>query len=99
MWQAIETAPKDGTAILIWQPGAGFGGDPRSQYMPPGALADGECTYYTNDPRLIHYDDARYAIGYWRPWGTWGNRNCASVEPTHWMPLPPPPEGLSDDHD
>jgi hypothetical protein len=74
-WQPIETAPKDGTPILIWQPDR----DPKPN--------DGYC------------DDHRYAIGYWRlahPGWTinatpWGNRNSASVNPTHWMPLPEPP--------
>lgn len=46
------------------------------------------------------YDDARYAIGYWRVdddetprGGSWGNRNSSEVSPTHWMPLPNPPNG------
>ncbi len=37
------------------------------------------------------YDDTRYSIGYWRPRGGWGNRNNYDVNPTHWMPLLPPP--------
>jgi hypothetical protein len=67
-WQPIETAPKDGSPILIWQPGQ----------------------EWFNKVNSTH-DDYRYAIGYWRPEGGWGNRNSAHVEPTHWMPLPPKP--------
>lgn len=85
-WRSIDSAPKDGTPILIFDPNR-----TRKDYMPIGALKEGECSYSSDDPRLLHYDDERYAIGYWRPWGGWGNRNCARVTPTHWQPLPLPP--------
>lgn len=85
-WQPIETAPKDGTAILIWQPDGA-----KNWYMPRESLPDGGI-YTLEDERLLWFDDGRYAIGYWRPWGGWGNRNSSTVEPTHWMPLPTPPE-------
>lgn len=86
VWQPIATAPKDGTPILIFQPDRS-----RCHHMPDGALGPNECLYRTDDPRLQWYDDNRWAIGYWRPWGGWGNRNSATVTPTHWMRLPLPP--------
>ena len=73
-WQPIETAPRDGTPILIFDP-------TKSSHDQ----IDG-----------LRFDDARYAIGYWRVWKEngewmWGNRNSAYNSPTHWMPLPDPP--------
>jgi hypothetical protein len=88
-WQPIETAPRDGSPILIYQPDYDVGGE-RAQHRTSlhwrvdasGSLVDGPG---------VPVDDHRYAIGYWRPWGGWGNRNSARVNPTHWMPLPPVP--------
>lgn len=81
-WQPIETAPKDGTPILIFDPTQGGPGD--AAWMVDGRSA----------PLL--FDDRRFAIGYWRVWKNggewmWGNRNSSRVSPTHWMPLPSPP--------
>lgn len=90
-WQPIETAPKDGTAIVIYEP-SGHYGRIQNTYMPESALKEGECTYFETDPRLLRFDDTRYAIGCWTPYGKWSNRNCADVNPTHWMPLPEPPK-------
>ena len=80
-WQPIETAPKDGRAILIYEP-TGRYGNLQSDYQAE-----------RNGPR-VKFDDYRFAIGYWRPYGSggWGNRNCSDVNPTHWMPLPEPPK-------
>ena len=92
VWQTIDSAPRDGTPILIFEPDAGWAGNPRESYMPQSALANKEYSYSRNDPRLQWYDDRRFSIGYWRPWGGWGNRNSAEVRPTHWTPLPSPPK-------
>ena len=88
IWQPIETAPKDGRAILIFEPNGHYG-SLRTSHMPRD-FAGG--VYYRDDPRLLHFDDLRYAVGYWRLYGGWGNRNCNDVNPTHWMPLPEPPK-------
>lgn len=62
-WQPIETAPKDGTAVLcFWT---------RSVYVDGRAYAIAQCHSGT----WVSVDDDE--VEYW--------------EPTHWMPLPPPP--------
>ena len=58
MWKPIETAPRNGTAILL-----------RSK---KGRIADGAWIAATNK------------VGWWA-WAYVGQ------EPTHWMPLPEPP--------
>ncbi len=76
-WQPIETAPKDGTLVLLWQknsfpgPGSAIIGSFRTDQNDE----DGEPLWLEND-----YDD----------WST-GYASTPS-HPTHWMPLPPPPE-------
>ena len=59
-WQPIETAPKDGTEVLLCEPLSGG-----YHFIVVGA--------------------------FWRQldWITGGGRQ---VDPTHWMPLPAPPE-------
>lgn len=83
-WQPIETAPKDGTPILIYQPDYEDGGELAWQRHTQHNNYDGE----DEATDTTSFDDQRYAIGYWRPWGGWGNRNSSHVNPTHWMPLP-----------
>ena len=81
-WQPIETAPRDGTPILIYQP----------DYEDGGPDMHRRHSDHWTETAVVPYDDNRYAIGYWRPWGGWGNRNHARPKPTHWMPLPPLPD-------
>jgi hypothetical protein len=82
-WRDIKTAPKDGRAILIYQPN-GHHFERRERHH--------EFDQNGRSVSFVEYDDNFFAIGYWRPWGGWGNRNQAEVHPTHWMPLPEPPQ-------
>ncbi len=61
-WQTIETAPKDGTRILVWR------------------------------PREDRDNPAHHGIDRWSDYSQswWNSRR--DQQPTHWMPLPPPPE-------
>lgn len=58
-WQPIETAPKDGTDILV-----GF----------------------------AHQDRPSVVVGWFDKWAEYDSQNVLKGNPTHWMPLPPPPE-------
>lgn len=76
-WQTMETAPKDGTRILV----------------------------HSNE----FYHDSEMAVVYWKElktyhgiYGNWevtcfgGHDAESEVEPTHWMPLPEPPDTEKD---
>ena len=73
-WNPIESAPKDGSRILLFRKGhivAGyFNGNKYSKTVKP---------YWSHDNERI--------------FGTLDARKCA---PTHWMPLPTPPETADD---
>jgi hypothetical protein len=73
-WRGIESAPKDGTNILVWKP-------------ETSRQAQATEAWFCRP-----YEGASDAQGWWQtgrgmiPQGIPGT-------PTHWMPLPPAPEG------
>jgi hypothetical protein len=68
-WRTIESAPRDGTRVDLWD---------RSGHR---------------------WTDAHWGVHYWRhgmpagepSWGR-GTIDGPAPDPTHWMPLPAPPE-------
>lgn len=63
-WQPIETAPKDGTRVILAWGGKSIGG--------------------------FFLDNSRSQI----PWSGWRTESMVPMpagQPSHWMPLPPPP--------
>ncbi len=78
-WQPISTAPKDGTWVLL------AGGTCHQEYHgDDNRPVVGQWTDYLNgrtSPKYERWQFAWYEGGYD---GTYDN-------PTHWMPLPPPP--------
>ena len=81
-WQPIETAPRDGTKFI------GFG---KPAYrMPDGAYQ----TYWSSfgEGSIARLD---FKAGNGPEGGFWyeETNRINTWRPTHWMPLPPPPEG------
>lgn len=79
-WQPIETAPKDGTEVLLH-------GDGRTTY--------GQWVAPSKMPRL-HYQDGFAPEEVWDEfdphWASWDGGFTDEHPPTHWRPLPPPPK-------
>jgi hypothetical protein len=67
-WQPIETAPRDGTAVLCWP-------------FNYSSLFEGKA-----EPEIV--------IGFFSENDWWCESNVSKTfDPTHWRPLPAPPEG------
>lgn len=75
-WQPIDTAPKDGTRILLFFPTF------RSMNVQIGSWSHSQ--HYDNG-KLTH-ESARWWYG--STVGLWGGKES---EPTHWMPIPEGP--------
>lgn len=83
-WRSIDSAPKDGTKVLIFVPA-----DPKRE-IPAAIFAawwDAKFTYHYSVKRGEWHDgawtdDAVLSFGY---------EKFQSYNPTHWQPLPAPP--------
>lgn len=77
-WRSIETAPKDGTEVLIWN-------DEGHEIASWGDHEDDGSDQPGHDEGWI----GTFAF----PGRSWGNSMQweAQGQPSHWMPLPPPP--------
>lgn len=74
-WQPIETAPRDGTDVLLFYPLEGL----RHDWNPQVVIAGWRD--YSRAPQLSGWVfQSRGVRGY-----------SATFQPTHWQPLPTPP--------
>lgn len=83
-WQPIETAPKDGTRVMLWR---GFISHGSWSEMIIAEWHDGEWLW--PDPR-----ENPSTHGEWTDYDLIDGYGDASG-PTHWMPLPTPPADLA----
>lgn len=76
-WQPIDTAPKDGTDVLLWRPGFGAldGWIVIGSYREDENLSEWGKLWLEND-----YNE--FSTGY----------ASTPIKATHWQPLPEPPE-------
>lgn len=81
-WKPIESAPKDGTRVLVTD---GVETEVADWYVRP--YPD---RYIERPDGLFEKAPTEFAQGYW-------NCNDCQ-KPTHWMPLPLPPLGEKDDN-
>lgn len=84
-WKPIETAPKDGTRILIYEQG--------------GAGSDDEvfaCVWGRFWPQTQPTPGTGWRENYSEGWVEFGGMDVRQTcdKPTHWMPLPKPPSGI-----
>lgn len=80
-WQPIETAPRDGTAVLVM----------RNNWAGcPGGVAS-ECNGHNTYVAEFWGDGSGSTVGRWVCYMDAVYDPPCPVEPTHWMPLPKPP--------
>jgi hypothetical protein len=89
-WMPIETAPRDGTDVLLYAPAGEWEGKPTEARTTVGHwTTDDECRRQIGDCggecRCPEYDEID---PYWL---SWDGGFLPELPPTHWMPLPPAP--------
>lgn len=90
-WQPIETAPKDGRLILVFEP---------PEPNPEQRWDEAQIKKYGNGTWVaywcaVHYERRGDDQSLWEPteWGWVGpHEGCGQYHPTRWMPLPEAPK-------
>jgi hypothetical protein len=85
-WQPIETAPKDGTYIIAFEPDEDRAWKPNIAIVQWHLPTSQHFEPDDEDPDLYRKIIKPVGSGFWvgGPWSPW--------HATHWMPLPEPPK-------
>ena len=83
-WRSISTAPRDGRAVMVMRdvwPGT------------PSGRAE-ECNEHNTYVAAWWMNESKDG-GRWVCYMDWPSEPTCPIEPTHWLPLPPPPSFTS----
>jgi Protein of unknown function (DUF551) len=82
-WQPIETAPKDGTLVLV------------CNTLDNGTITsiDGKIAVARYAYHLDGLEESIWEYGTYYSENSTGNQGAYLISATHWMPLPEPPKG------
>ncbi|QZP24167.1 DUF551 domain-containing protein [Pseudomonas mosselii] len=78
-WQAIDSAPRDGTEIILR----------KGDRVTAGAWIEWSKSEASFNSRGDYLGQDEYDSG--AHWASWDGGFCEDDEPTHWQPLPSPP--------
>ena len=94
-WQPIDTAPRDGTTIIGWcdHEADPYFDESGRRLTPYGSNAEG-MSHAPDGANMIYWhaeiDEGEYIVPAW--WCVADDYGEIAANPTHWMPLPEPPE-------
>lgn len=92
-WMPIESAPKDGTVILV-TPGAEI--DDHVYTWPANFNLEVVPARWHEPNSRTDEEAGWYAPFFWLRFGVWDapstDMDAVRLEPTHWQPLPSPPD-------
>lgn len=91
-WQIIETAPKDGTIVVLYCP-KGIDRQGYGDSDPPVTIGQHSVSEYGGAARWFSVESIMEVHDYGGMTGVSTNIEQIEVQPTHWLALPALPNG------